>query len=136
MTITRNQIALLHVAKGKLGLKDAEYRAALVHICGVTSSTELDQYGFEALLGFFEHLGFKPLSSRGSDYGARPGMASFAQLELIRALWREYTEGRAGEDELNKWLERCWKVSSLRFVRAETAPKIITALKSMKARAA
>ena len=63
-------------------------------------------------------------------------MASFAQIELIRALWAEYTRGRAGEEELGKWLLRSFKLSSLRFLTAEAAPKVITALKAMKARGA
>ncbi|NRB19768.1 MAG: DUF1018 domain-containing protein [Rhodobacteraceae bacterium] len=64
-------------------------------------------------------------------------MASFAQIELIRTLWGEFTrDAYDGEDGLNKWLERSWKTSSLRFLKVETAPKIITALKAMKARAA
>lgn len=137
MTIDRRKIALLHVAKGKLGLSDEAYRLALAHIAGVTSSTELDLAGFEAMMGFFEWMGFKPLSRRGPAYGERPGMASFAQIALIRALWHEYTHHvYGGEDELNKWLERCFKVSSLRFLKAGTAPKVITALKAMKGRRA
>lgn len=63
-------------------------------------------------------------------------MASFARIEFIRTLWQEYTRGNAGEDELNKWLERTWKLSSGRSLRVQTAPKVITALKEMKARAA
>lgn len=64
-------------------------------------------------------------------------MASWAQIELIRALWRELTHGAYhGEAELNKWLLRSFKLSSLRFLKKETAPKIITALKAMKAHAA
>jgi len=55
--------------------------------------TELDGDGFEAMMGLFEYLGFRPLVSQGPSYGARPGMASFAQIELIRALSREYTLG-------------------------------------------
>lgn len=137
MPLNRKQIAILHVAKSKLGISEAEYRAALVQIAGVESSTELDRGGFEALMGFFEYLGFEPLRRRGADYGARPGMASFAQLELIRELWREYTRGAYGsEDELNKWLLRSFKVSSLRFLTMEAARKAITAHKAMKARAA
>ena len=137
MPLNRKQIAVLHVAKAKLGISEAEYRAALVQIAGVESSTELDRGGFEALMGFFEYLGFEPLLRRGADYGKRPGMASFAQLELIRELWREYTRGACGsEDELNKWLLRSFKVSSLRFLTLEAARKAITALKAMKARAA
>jgi len=112
------------------------FRSALVQIGGVITVNELDKDGFEAMLGLFEYLGFAPLSLKGQNYGDRPGMASFKQIELIRVLWQEYTHSKAGEDELNKWLERCWKVSSLRFLRKETAPRVITALKAMKARAA
>ncbi|MBU3032380.1 regulatory protein GemA [Paracoccus marinaquae] len=135
MTITRKQIALLHVAKSRLGLSDDTYRTALAQIAGVTCSTELDGPGFDAMMGLFQYLGFEPVKAQGQNYGARPGMASFAQIELIRALWREYTSRQAGEAELNKWLLRCFKVSSLRFLTAGAAPKAITALKAMKARA-
>lgn len=60
MNLSNRQKAILHVAKGKLGLTDAEYRAALVHIAGVTSATGLDRDGFEALMGFFEWMGVAP----------------------------------------------------------------------------
>lgn len=136
MTLSSKQKAILHVAKGKLGLSDADYRAALVHIAGATSSTEMDIYGFNAVMGYFEYLGFKPLDRQGADYGTRPGMASFAQIELIRVLWREYTRDKAGEAELSKWVMGTWKVSSLRFLKKEQAQKAIAALKMMKARTA
>lgn len=136
MPLSKRQIALIHVAKTKLGLDDDLYRAVLVNLCGVTSSKELDQAGFDTVMGFFEWRGFKPMTRNGANYGPRPGMASYAQLELIRALWFEYSQGRAGEGELNKWLERCFKLTSLRFLDKATAPKVITALKAMKTRAA
>jgi len=137
MTLSNKQKALIHVARTKLGFTDTQYRSILVHLAGVTSSTELDQDGFNLVMGYFEWCGFAPATSRGKDYGTRPGMASFAQLELIRTLWAEYT-GHAyqGEDELNKWLGRTFKVSSLRFLTLEAARKAITALKVMKSRAA
>lgn len=133
MSISKRQIALLHVAKSRVGLSDKHYRCALVEVAGVTSSTELDAHGFDAMMGLFEWMGFKPLAPRGEDYGARTGMASFAQIQLIRTIWAEYSSG-AQEDALNKWLERSFKVSSLRFLSAAVAPKVITALKAMKAR--
>lgn len=136
MTISNNQLKLLWTAKGKLGLSDAELRLALVEIAGVTSTKELDADSFSALMGFFEYLGFKPLTARGPNYGDRPGMASFAQIELIRVLWQERTRGKSDEDALNTWLERHWKLSSLRFLTKAQAPKVITALKAMKTRAA
>lgn len=135
MTLTNKQKAVLHVAKSKLGLSDEEYRSALVHVAGATSSTELDQDGFNAMMGLFEHFGFKPLAKTGPDYGKRPGMATFAQLELIRSLWVEWS-GSSVEDGLNSWLKRSFKVDSLRFLKAADAGKVITALKAMKSRAA
>lgn len=136
MTLSRKQKAVLNIAKVKLGLSEREYRSALVHLTGEVSITEISQADFEAMMGFFEYLGFQPLVSKSVDYGDRPGMASFAQLELIRVLWSEYTRGEAGEDALNKWLLRTFKVSSLRFLRKAAAQRAITALKAMKARAA
>lgn len=136
MSITSRQIALLKVGMKQLGLSDADYRLCLVHIAGVTSATELDREGFEAILAFFEWKGFAPMTAHGPDFGQRPGMASFAQIELIWALWSEFTGGvYDGEAELNKWLLRTFKVSSLRFLTQDAARKAITALKAMKARA-
>lgn len=74
MPINKKQIALMHIAKAKANLTDAEYRTALVEIAGVTSSTELDQSGFTAMMGFFEYMGFAPLTANGADYGRRSGM--------------------------------------------------------------
>lgn len=109
MTISRRQRALFWVAEVKLRL---------------------------SMMDFFEYCGFQPLVSKGPNYGDRPGMASFRQIEFIRTLWHEYTGGKAGEDELNKWLLNKCKLSSLRFLPADKAGKVITALKVMKSRAA
>ncbi|MCX7299913.1 MAG: regulatory protein GemA [Rhodobacterales bacterium] len=138
MPISRSQKAILHVAKAHLKLTDAHYRSALVQIAGVTTSTELDQEGFDAVMGFFGYCGFKPLEKTGHDYGERPGMASFAQIELIRALWREWSGQRvAGKDVdatgLNTWLKRTFKVDSLRFLSSADGQKAIAVLKAMKA---
>ena len=136
MTIRPRQTRLLHVARRQLALPDDAYRSILVNLAGVTSSTELDQAGFDTVLAYFEWLGFKPVLPRGPNYGARPGMATFTQMELIRALWAEFTRGEGTAEGLNVWIERCFKVSSLRFLTLDGARKAITALKAMKARAA
>lgn len=91
MSISRKQQALLHVAKARLDLSEETYRTALAQVAGVTSSAELDQDGFTAMMGLFEYLGFSPTKAQGQNFGVRPGMASFAQIELIRVLWAEYT---------------------------------------------
>ncbi len=134
MTVTNPQKAILHVAKKDCKFTDEAYRSALAQIAGVTCSTELDRDGFEAMMGFFDYCGFKPAEAKGPNFGVRHGMASWAQIELIRSLWRELTHrANQGEDELNKWLLRFFKLSSLRFLKKEMAPKVITALKAMKA---
>ena len=136
MPLSNSQNRILHVAKAKLRLTDEEYRSALVQIGQVISSTYLDQDGFTAIMGYFQYCGFKPLQKTGPNYGARPGMASFAQIELIRALWSEWTGlalGHGDETGLTTWVKRVFKVDSLRFVTAAQAPKVITALKAMKA---
>lgn len=51
MTISKPQKTLLHVVKAKLGWDDDLYRQILVRISGATSSTELDQDGFAAVMG-------------------------------------------------------------------------------------
>jgi hypothetical protein len=135
MPLSKQQNRLLHVAKAKLGLSEDAWRSCLVQLAGVESSTELDRDGFDAIMGYFAYLGFHPVVPRGPTYGARPGFATPAQVQFIRDLWAELTRG-AAEDALNKWLKRCWKVDSLRFLTAGDARKAITALKAMKKRAA
>lgn len=135
MTISRQQKAILHVAKTKLGWDDDCYRLALVRIAGVTTSKDLDQDGFEATMGFAEYCGFRPLAKGAPRYGNRPGMATFAQLELIRELWRELHDQATCDDEaLTGWLLKYHKVSSMRFLTLDVARKVIVALKAWKAR--
>lgn len=65
MTVNRAQLALIHVAVGKLGLTDAQYRSALAEIGGVTTSTALDRDGFDAMMGYLRWLGFDPAAPKG-----------------------------------------------------------------------
>lgn len=137
MTITNPQKAILHVAKAKLAWDDETYRQVLVRIGGVTSSVDLDQAGFEAIMGFANYCGFQPLGKGTPRYGNRPGMATFAQLELIRELWREVHGARACDDDaLLGWLKKWFKVDSMRFLTLDGARKAITALKAWKSRPA
>ena len=135
MTLSRPQTSILHVAKAKLKWDDELYRQVLVRIAGVTTSKDLDQGSFEAVMGFMEFSGFRPLEKGAPRYGNRPGMATYAQLELIRELWRElHDQETCDDDALTGWLLKYHKVSSMRFLTLEAARKCIVALKSWKAR--
>ena len=132
--ITKKQIALLHVAKRDLGLTDDDYRAILARYGHCESSADLDASGFEHVMRYFTALGFRSTWTKRT-YGNRPNMASPSQVELIRFLWQQFTDIDDPQDnELNRWLSRFHHTSALRFVSAEKAPKVISALKAMVAR--
>lgn len=114
-------------------LHDDDYRSILSDLAGVDSSRDLDGDGFEAVMFRFHQLGFKSTWNR-ANFGYRAGMATPRQVAFIRALWRNYTGGVGTDRSLSKWLEAKFKVSSLRFLPSETAPKVIAALRSMVAK--
>lgn len=99
MPAARKQISLIHVAKSSLSLTDDMYRAILRQAAGVESSRELDGPGFQHVMDQFAKLGFRS-DYRMRNCGQRAGMASPARIELIRALWIEYTDGKGDEPAL------------------------------------
>lgn len=135
MAPSRKQTSLIHVAVKQLGLTDGQYRAILRAVAGVDSSKDLDTMGFELVMQYLMSLGFRSDFTK-TFYGYRHGMATPAQLTLIRRLWSEYTDGKGTEATLGKWLDRTFKVSAARFVTADQAPKAIAALRAMKAQRA
>ena len=80
MTLSRPQKAILHVAKAKLAWSDDDYRSALVRIAGVTTSSDPDQEGFEAMMGFADYCGFRPLAKGAPRYGDRPAWRPLPSL--------------------------------------------------------
>lgn len=130
LSLTRKQTALIHLAKKQLGLSDERYRFILKEMAGVETSKDLDQTGFELVMKAMMALGFRSAFTK-TFYSHRPGMATPAQVSLIRALWREYASRDGSESALNKWLERIFKVSALRFATEGQAEKAIRALRKM-----
>lgn len=132
--VTRKQIALLHVAKRDLGLDEEAYRAILARYGGAESAADLDLAGFDHVMRYMTACGFRSTWTKRT-YGYRPTMASPPQVDLIRALWLRFSGKPDPDDfELNKWLDRFHKISSLRFVDNKRAAKVISALKAMVAR--
>lgn len=56
----RALLAKVHIARKQLGLKEGEYRSILGARFGVESSGELDVRALQALVAYFESLGWKP----------------------------------------------------------------------------
>ena len=116
------KVRLVHVARRQLQLTEEDYRAAFAIYGGSASCTDLSNGGFSALLKRFEELGFRSTSTR-RPMPARAGMASPSQVSLIRQLWHDFTGGDGTDASLGTWLERQFRVSALRFMTSELAPK-------------
>lgn len=132
MALARKQLSVIHLAKKRLGLADDDYRAILTQEGGVSSAAELDGLGFQRVMDRLAALGFKS-DWRERTLGDRPGMATPAQVEAVRRLWREW-HGADDDAALGRWLDRSFKVSALRFLDREAVDKAINGLRAMVAR--
>jgi hypothetical protein len=136
--VTREQLAVIHLAKKQLGWSEELYRAILRELGGVAgdkpSAKDLTAEGFDLVMAYATSWGFNS-TWRQRTFGKRPGMATPGQVELIRTMWREYT---GGDDDpaLNKWLDNKFGCSALRFAGPKIAHSAITALRAMKSRKA
>jgi hypothetical protein len=129
------KVRLIHVARRQLGLQEEDYRAILKLYGQVEHAAELCLPGFNLVMTRFGELGFRSTSPR-RPAAPRLGMASPGQVALIRALWTDYTVGKGTEAELGKWLEGHFTISAVQFLTADTAPKVIGALRAMNKRRA
>ncbi|MFT8814030.1 regulatory protein GemA [Acetobacter fabarum] len=127
------KIRLIQVARKTLGLQEEDYRNILMHVAGVSSSSDLTDEAFHELMEFFARLGFQSEANR-ANLGRRLGFATAGQVATIRRLWSDYTGGAGTEGQLGHWLERTWKISALRFLPEKEARKAIIVLKKMTSR--
>lgn len=134
--LSREKIAIIHVATHQLRMTNEDYRALLMATAGVNSASGLNEAGFRAVMLRMEKLGFtsaKPKAAPAPQYGQREGMATPAQVATIRKLWASW-HGQDNDRALGHWLNRSFHVSDLRFVDAATAQKAIEGLKAMTRR--
>lgn len=127
--ITAQQNKLIHHAKRRLNMTEPDYRAMLQRVAGVMSSSDLDDASFSAVMDELGRLGFQTVQ-KAPQYGDRGGWATESQLNYIRSLWRKYagTEDEAG---MERFLEKHFQISSLRFLDSATVPKVIVTFKRM-----
>jgi len=113
-------LALIHLAKGQLGLDDETYRAMLRATAGVDSAGALDPAGRARVLEHLRSRGFRPLA------GARRRQAS-PSARYIRWLWGElWRRGEvASREGLADWLKartRRWHPRHAGWARPESLP--------------
>ena len=133
----RKDLAKIHIAKKELGLSDRLYRGVLFVFFGKKSAKDLSPREVDALLEHLRGLGWRPRfqSPRGKkhdDLGARPGMATPAQLRKIEMLWMTGPGIRLKTfPALRHFLNHFFHVSDLRFVTSLQVTPIIVALRKM-----
>lgn len=129
MPITKAQKSLIHVAKARLGMEEADYRALLLRAAGVDSSTRLDQVGFEAAMAEFERLGFQPTAASKPLGGAGPDRPTRKQWGLVAKLAKE--KGFTGPDDrhLATLCRKVAKVDHPRFLDRRGMRNLILAMK-------
>lgn len=130
MPLGPKKVAVIQVARQQLGMAEDDYRAMLRTIGGVSSSKELDETAFEAVMVHLSRLGFRSDWNR-RNFGYRPDMATPRQVAFIRNLWGTFTDGKGTDETLGKWLEAKFGISAVRFVPSDKAQKVIGALQAM-----
>ena len=88
--IGKKKIALIHVAKNKLSLSDDEYRDILLRVAGVNSSLDLDFEVFEAVMDYFNRMGFESISKKESNNKRRKQSAKNLEGDTITPAQQEY----------------------------------------------
>jgi len=129
-SLTAKHHALLRVAKAQLNLSDDDYRAVLSRISGQDSSKGLNPKTFKKVMDHFEAMGFKS-TARTKDASRRPGMATVAQINKIRALWFTFTGGTGDDTSLRHWMETHSHGHGVQWLTGGAAGRVIAALTNM-----
>lgn len=129
-------IQLIHIAKGKLGLDDAEYRAILERKTGKSSCKELGMTELEAVLEHMRGLGFEDRTSgkpRPASKAKAAKLADDPQSKLIRHLWLTLRDLGAIRDSseraLASFVKRQVGVERLEWLNGYQATRVIESLK-------
>lgn len=138
-TIDKSKIALVHVAKNRLGLSEENYRNILKGV-GVDSSVDLNESQFKSVMDIFKKLGFQSTANRQQRaYNKKRktkgiknqvwGCTS-AERQYIESLWYEKARVKTS-GALESFIFRIVKKSSA-FITKSDVEKIINALKHLK----
>lgn len=130
-TPSKGRLAIVHVARSRLGMDETAYRALLARCAGVQSAKELDEAGFEAVMSEMKRLGFSSGDNTRKPKAAL-GMATPRQLSAIRACWHRYS-GANDLGAMHRFIEEKFGVSHTRFLDSSTAGKVVSVLQSMVA---
>lgn len=120
--LDHSKLAIIHITKEELRLSDEEYRNLLQDACGVRSSRDLDEAGFQKLMRFF---------ARSRHYRINRNGMTFRQKLYIRHL-----VGNLGwqEDHFINFLKKYYHHGVLEQLTRVEASNLIESLKHIISR--
>lgn len=128
-----SRLAIIHLAKKKLGLDEEAYRAILSG-AGVYSAKDIEtETQFNAIMSAFVNLGFLPSGhsvARGAIPDGRNGMITRPQEYYIKGLWVIASRAKDGKS-LRRMIKRIGKVDDIRFLTRRDASAVILALRDI-----
>jgi len=131
----KSRMAIIHLAKKRLGLDEDAYRAILSG-AGVASARDIaTDAQFDAVMGAFLRLGFVPsrhggLNKYHSSIPGAPGMISRRQEYYIKGLWSLASRAK-DEKSLRRMVRRIGKVDDISFLSRRAASALILALRDI-----
>jgi len=131
----RSRLAIIHLAKNRLGLDDEAYRAILSG-AGVSTAKDIEtDLQFNTVMGAFMRLGFFPSGHMGNKHrrtvsGGNPAMISRRQEYYIRGLWSLASRAK-DEKSLRRMIKRIGKVDDISFLSRRSASALILALRDI-----
>lgn len=123
--IRKSELAMIHMAKAKLGLDDDTYRAMLESLTGKTSAADLDFAGRKKVIDHLKASGFKPTSKPGVRT-MRPAKDKQDLIAKIRA--QLIAAGNKPDSYADGMAKRMFKVDRYEWCAAEQLHKIVQAL--------
>jgi hypothetical protein len=132
----KSRLAIIHLAKKRLGLDEEAYRAILSG-AGLDSAKDIETDGqFNSVMDAFLNLGFMPSGRgginkcRGAVPGGNPAMISRRQEYYIKGLWGLASRVK-DEKSLRRMIKRIGKADDIRFLSRRDASAVILALRDI-----
>jgi len=127
LTRRREKLAIIHIAKKRLGLSDKAYRAMLLESSGVRSAADLkNDTQYFALMRALRAAGFQP---EHQEHGCTK-----AQRCYIEGLWQLASRSKT-ERSLRAMIMRICGIEHPRFLTKAAATKVILALRDIAEKA-
>lgn len=118
--ISQKKLALIHIVKKELNLKDISYRKILKKAAGVESAKDLSEEGFRKLMNFF---------ARSRYYRANSAGLTVRQKIFIKILVKDLSWDKG---HLDNFIGKYYHKKSIDELTKKQAMKLIESLKNVQ----